>query len=67
MMDAAMDMAYRIIDAMFGAESTVPWWAWCAPLVMIFAKLLGPVVAPETAGGSGGSGKKGKKAKKGKK
>ncbi|MFC7533444.1 hypothetical protein [Actinoplanes sp. GCM10030250] len=68
-MDAALDVAYPVVDALFGPDSDLPWWAWVAPLVMIFAKLLGPVVAPEAAGAGSGvrSGKKGKKSKKGKK
>ncbi|MEV6301093.1 hypothetical protein AB0M02_16920 [Actinoplanes sp. NPDC051861] len=71
MMENAFDVAYRVVEVLFGPDSGVPWWAWVAPLVMIFAKLLGPVVAPEAAGAGGGTGSRsgsgsGKKGKKGK-
>jgi hypothetical protein len=62
MMDSALEVAYQVVDALFGPSSTVPWWAWVALLAMIFGKLLMPTMDPQT--GRSGSGKKGKKAKK---
>ncbi|MEU4426281.1 hypothetical protein AB0F81_37140 [Actinoplanes sp. NPDC024001] len=67
-MDAALDVAYQVVEALFGPGSGVPWWAWIAPLVMIFGRMVMPSLATETAGSrSGSKGKKGKKVKKGKK
>ena len=43
---------------------SVPWWAWVAPMVLIFWKMLMPMVVPDTAGVGSGSGKKDKKSKK---
>lgn len=37
-----MEMAYEIAGDLFGPASPVPWWAWVALLVMIFAGLLVP-------------------------
>ncbi|MBG0568107.1 hypothetical protein [Actinoplanes aureus] len=67
MMDAALDVAYQVVDALFGPGSTVPWWAWIAPLVMIFGRLMMPALVPQTAPAKFGKDKKSKKAKKGKK
>ncbi|MBB2941761.1 hypothetical protein FB565_001465 [Actinoplanes lutulentus] len=61
-MDNALDMTYQVVEALFGPDSAVPWWAWVAPFVLIFANQLMPMVAPDPAGA--GSGKKGKKSKK---
>lgn len=67
-MDTVLDVAYKVVEALFGPGSTVPWWAWVAPLVMIFGRLLVPELVPQTAHGSSGKkDKKSKKAKKGKK
>jgi hypothetical protein len=66
--DSAFDVAYQVVDGVFGPGSGVPWWAWIAPVVLVFWAMLLPVMAPsavDTGGGSGsGSGKKGKKSMK---
>ena len=62
-MDNALDVTYRVVEGLFGPESSIPWWAWVAPLLLIFWKMLMPSVAPATAG----AGKKGKKGKADKK
>ena len=61
-MELAMDVAHQVVEALFGPGSGVPWWAWVAPLVMIFGRLLMPSVVTEASGPR--SGKKGKKPKK---
>ncbi|GIF11763.1 hypothetical protein [Actinoplanes teichomyceticus] len=48
-MDDGVDMPYRVVGALFGPESGIPWWAWLAPLILIFAKLLYPVMFPLAA------------------
>ena len=61
-MDNAADVAYRVADVLATSGSMVPWWAWVAPVVMVFG---GMMMTPEAAGAGGAtSGKKGKKAKK---
>ena len=65
-MENAADVAYRVITELFGPDSGVPVWAWIAPLVMIFGRLLMPIVVPETAGAKAG-GKSKKKSRKSKK
>ncbi|BAL86601.1 hypothetical protein AMIS_13810 [Actinoplanes missouriensis 431] len=62
-MDNALDVTYRVVEGLFGPESSIPWWAWVAPLLLIFWTMLMPSVAPAAAGG----GKKGKKGKADKK
>ncbi|KHD76590.1 hypothetical protein [Actinoplanes utahensis] len=61
-------------DMLLGPNSLVPWWAWLAPLAMIFMKFLAPVFLPEVAEAKwaserddGKGSKKGKKSKKPKK
>ncbi|MEU4691068.1 hypothetical protein [Actinoplanes sp. NPDC023714] len=66
-MESALDVSYQVVENVFGAGSGVPWWAWVAPMVLIFWKMLMPMVAPETAGAGTGSAKKDKKDKKSKK
>ncbi|BCJ45208.1 hypothetical protein GCM10010168_70090 [Actinoplanes ianthinogenes] len=48
-MDSAVDDAYQAVEALFGPESGVPWWAWLAPVIVLFGRLLYPVVFPEAA------------------
>jgi hypothetical protein len=48
-MDNAVDMAYRVVETLFGPDSGFPWWAWMAPVVLIFARLMYPVMFPEAA------------------
>ncbi|MEV0901556.1 hypothetical protein [Actinoplanes sp. NPDC049802] len=63
-------MSNGVVEMLVGPGSLVPWWAWLAPLAMIFLRLLSPVLLPEVAEarwGTEGNGKKGKKSKKGKK
>jgi hypothetical protein len=70
MMDTAVEVSYDVVGMLFGPDSLLPWWAWLAPLAMIFLKLLSPVLVPEVAEaqrGSGGGGKQVKSGKKGKK
>ncbi len=66
-MDTAVEVSYDVVGMLMGPDSLVPWWAWLAPLAMVFLKLLSPVLVPEVAEsqwGSETSGKKGKKNKK---
>ncbi|MEV4279528.1 hypothetical protein [Actinoplanes xinjiangensis] len=67
MMDTAVEVSYGVVDMLTGPDSLVPWWAWLAPLAMVFLKLLSPVLVPEVAESRWGSEKSGKKGKKGKK
>ncbi|GIF37624.1 hypothetical protein [Actinoplanes xinjiangensis] len=70
MMDTAVEVSYGVVDMLMGPDSLVPWWAWLAPLAMVFLKLLSPVLVPEVAEsrwGSEKSGKSGKGSKKSKK
>ncbi|MDR6322763.1 hypothetical protein [Actinoplanes couchii] len=68
-------MSNAMAAMLIGPGSLVPWWAWLAPLAMIFLKLLSPVLLPEVAEAKLNSeadeekekGKKGKKNKKDKK
>jgi hypothetical protein len=60
--DSALDVTYQVVDGVFGPGSGVPWWAWVAPLVLVFWVMLMPVMAPASV--ETGSGKKGKKSKK---
>jgi hypothetical protein len=67
MMDTAVEVSYDVVGMLMGPDSLVPWWAWLAPLAMVFLKLLSPVLVPEVAESRWGSetgGKKGKKDKK---
>jgi hypothetical protein len=67
MMDTTVEVSYDVVGMLFGPTSLLPWWAWLAPLAMIFLKLLSPVLVPEVAEAKWGSeqgGSKGKKAKK---
>ncbi|GAA2666877.1 hypothetical protein [Actinoplanes palleronii] len=48
-MDNASDVAYQVVDALFGPDSGIPWWAWVAPIIAIFAVFLYPVMFPEAA------------------
>ncbi|AEV82506.1 hypothetical protein ACWT_1488 [Actinoplanes sp. SE50] len=48
-MDSAVDMAYRVVEALFGPDSGIPWWAWLAPIAILFARLLYPMMFPEAA------------------
>jgi hypothetical protein len=48
-MDNAVDMAYRMVGALFGPDSGVPWWAWLAPISIVLARLMYPVMFPEAA------------------
>ncbi|GIF04495.1 hypothetical protein [Actinoplanes siamensis] len=82
-MDNAVDTSYRVVEVLFGPDSGIPWWAWTAPIFLVFARLMYPVMFPETAAAEGetdrrlaefrrerdGRGKqsKDKKGKKGKK
>ncbi|BEL09170.1 hypothetical protein Q0Z83_073610 [Actinoplanes sichuanensis] len=75
-MDTAVEVSYGVVGMLMGPDSLVPWWAWLAPLAMVFLKLLSPVLVPEVAearwgseqdGKDSGNGKKGKKDKKDKK
>ena len=73
-MDTAVEVSYGVAGMLVGPNSLVPWWAWLAPLAMIFMKFLAPVFLPEVAEAKwasarddGKGGKKGKKSKKPKK
>lgn len=69
-MDTTVEVSYDVAGMLFGQDSLVPWWAWLAPLAVIFLKLLSPVLIPEVAEAkwiSERDGKKGKKSKSGKK
>jgi hypothetical protein len=48
-MDAAVDDAYQVVETLFGSESGIPWWAWMAPIILLFGRLLYPVFFPEAA------------------
>ncbi|MEV6346012.1 hypothetical protein [Actinoplanes sp. NPDC051851] len=48
-MDDLVDQADRVISALFGPESGIPWWFWGAVVLLIFLKLLYPVIFPELA------------------
>ncbi|BCY06462.1 hypothetical protein [Actinoplanes sp. L3-i22] len=48
-MDSAVDDAYTVVEALFGPESGIPWWAWLAPIILIFARLMYPLMFPEAA------------------
>ncbi|MEU7908784.1 hypothetical protein [Actinoplanes sp. NPDC049118] len=50
-MDIAMDVAYTVVDDLFGPGSVVPWWAWAATLLLIFGRLLAPVFQPDSPPG----------------
>lgn len=67
-MDTAVEVSYEVIGMLFGPDAMLPWWAWLAPLAMIFLKLLSPVLMPEVAEAKWGSdrdtGSKGKKSGK---
>ncbi|GIE76122.1 hypothetical protein Aph02nite_20720 [Actinoplanes philippinensis] len=67
MMDTAVEVSYDFVGMLMGPDSLVPWWAWLAPLAMVFVKLLSPVLVPEVAEARWGSEKSGKDSKKGKK
>ncbi|MFC4064081.1 hypothetical protein ACFO0C_04010 [Actinoplanes subglobosus] len=60
-------MSYDVVGMLMGPDSLVPWWAWLAPLAMIFLKLLSPVLVPEVAESRWGSEQGGKDSKNGKK
>ncbi|MGX6606041.1 hypothetical protein ACWKSP_28515 [Micromonosporaceae bacterium Da 78-11] len=73
-MDQYLDTAYTMTSQLFGADSTIPWWAWIVVIVALFWKVLIPepqttadrdelMLAALTEGMDGGSGKK-KKGKK---
>jgi hypothetical protein len=49
MMDDTVDMAYRTVDALFGPDSGIPWWAWLAPIFVVVARMMYPVMFPEAA------------------
>ncbi|HWS31790.1 MAG TPA: hypothetical protein VN408_03495 [Actinoplanes sp.] len=69
-MDTAVEVSYAVAGMLMGPDSLVPWWAWLAPLAMVFLKLLSPVLLPEAAEAGLNSKpeeKKGKKEKKSKK
>ncbi|MFI1988175.1 hypothetical protein [Actinoplanes sp. NPDC020271] len=42
-------MAYRMVEALFGPGAGIPWWAWLAPILIVFARLMYPVMFPEAA------------------
>jgi hypothetical protein len=67
MMDTAVEVSYDVVGMLMGPDSLVPWWAWLAPLAMIFLKLLSPVLVPEVAESGWASENGGKDSKKGKK
>jgi hypothetical protein len=48
-MDSAVDDAYTVVEALFGPESGIPWWAWLAPIILIFARMMYPVMFPGAA------------------
>ncbi|WIM98011.1 hypothetical protein ACTOB_001580 [Actinoplanes oblitus] len=48
-MESAADDAYQMVEALFGSESGIPWWAWLAPIILLFGRLLYPVFFPQTA------------------
>ncbi|MEU4623026.1 hypothetical protein AB0G04_24020 [Actinoplanes sp. NPDC023801] len=60
-------MSYDVVGMLVGPGSLLPWWAWLAPLAMIFLKLLSPVLIPEVAEAHWASEKDAGKSKKGKK
>ena len=66
-MDTAVQVSSAVAGMLIGPGSLVPWWAWLAPLAMIFLKLLSPVLLPEVADARMSSETQGKKGKKGKK
>ncbi|SDT64975.1 hypothetical protein [Actinoplanes derwentensis] len=66
-MDTAVEVSYAVAGMLIGPGSLVPWWAWLAPLAMIFLKLLSPVLLPEVADAGMNSEAGNKKSKKGKK
>lgn len=72
-MDTAVEVSYAVAGMLIGPDSLVPWWAWLAPLAMVFLKLLSPVLLPEVAEADlrleteEKKGKKGKKPRKPKK
>ncbi|GGN79673.1 hypothetical protein GCM10010112_54560 [Actinoplanes lobatus] len=54
-MDTAVEVGYGVAELLFGPNSLVPWWAWLAPVAMIFLRLLAPVLFPEVAEARWGS------------
>ena len=66
-MDTTVETSYDVVGMLFGADSLLPWWAWLAPLAMVFLKLLSPVLIPEVAEAKWSSEKDAKGAKKDKK
>lgn len=48
-MDNAVDTAYRVVETLFGPDSGIPWWAWLAPILIVFSRLMYPVMFPEAA------------------
>ncbi|MEV6596971.1 hypothetical protein AB0M36_08930 [Actinoplanes sp. NPDC051346] len=44
-MEAYLDPAYEWTSALWGSQSTVPWWAWVAALAMIIWGILAPGMA----------------------
>jgi hypothetical protein len=48
-MDNAVDDAYQVVETLFGTDSGIPWWAWMAPILLLFGRLLYPVFFPEAA------------------
>jgi hypothetical protein len=66
-MDTAVEVSYDVVGLLMGPDSLVPWWAWLAPLAMIFLKLLSPVLVPEVGESRWNSEKADKKGRKEKK
>ncbi|MDI6098052.1 hypothetical protein QLQ12_05480 [Actinoplanes sp. NEAU-A12] len=66
-MDTTVEVSYDVAGMLFGPGSLVPWWAWLAPLALVFLKLLSPVLMPEVAEAKSTAEKDGKKGKKAKK
>jgi hypothetical protein len=64
MMDTAVEVSYDVVGMLFGPDSLLPWWAWLAPLAMIFLKLLSPVLIPEVSDAKWASEKDSKKSGK---
>ncbi|GLY01740.1 MULTISPECIES: hypothetical protein [Actinoplanes] len=62
-MDTAVDVAYAVQESLIGPGAIVPWWAWVAPLLMVFGKLLWPVMVPDSTPLPAKKDKKGKKKK----
>ncbi len=48
-MDSTVDTSYRLVEALFGPDSGIPWWAWLAPIAIVLARLMYPVMFPEAA------------------